>query len=284
MAPLLNGEKIMKMKQVIVLLAATLLAAGSYAELFENWQFDDPVNGTQLNAVANDGTVGTSWNSGGPKTQNGVLNIGDANFFKYDVGTGQSFRAAEFTDITSGQVTFEFVIADWYLGGSAGETGNGIGFVFGDADLGSARIDFEVAQSPGDDIRVRSQASNNGALSGTDAQNQLGGLNLTNANSVTVQLLADLDTGVWSTQVDAGSDGTFADLVTDGTGMFSVDRIQLVMDGGANGWDYGGVSGTTADYIKIDSVTLAVVPEPATLGLVGIFGGALLFLRRNCKI
>jgi hypothetical protein len=268
-------------KQRLVVLMVTLLVAGSYADVLEDWQFDD-ANNTQLNVVNNSGTTGTAFNFGGPRTQNGSLNIGDANFFKYDVGTGSTFRSASFSDITSGQVTFEFIIADWYLGGSEGEVGNGIGFTFGDTQDGAARIDFEVTQSPGNDIRVRSQSSNNGSLSGTDAQNQLGGLNLTNANSVTVQLIADLDTGVWSTRVDAGSDGSFVDLVTDGTGMLSVDRIQLVMDGGANGWEYNGTSGVAADYIKVDSVTLThVIPEPATLGLVAGFGGFILFIRRR---
>ena len=260
------------------ILAASLMVAGSYATTLEDWQFND-ANGTQLNSVANDGTVGTSWNFGGPSTQNGALNIGDTTYYKYNVGTGQTFRSAEFSDITTGQITFEFVIADWYLGGSAGEVGNGIKFNFGDVQNGSAQIEFEVAQSPGTDIRVRSQNSSNGNLSGTDAQNQLGGLNLTNANSVTVQLLADLDTGVWSTRVDYN--GSWTDLVTDGTGMTSIDRIQLVLDGGTSGWDYGGVGGVSADFVKIDSVTLSVIPEPATVGMLGLGALITLIVRRR---
>ncbi|MEM8944025.1 MAG: PEP-CTERM sorting domain-containing protein [Planctomycetota bacterium] len=239
--------------------------------VLQDWQFNDP-NGTNLSAVANTGTLGTAFNFGGPSTQNGNLNLGDPTFFKWDVGTGQTFRTASFADLTSGQYVFEFVIADWNFGGSVGETNNGIKFNFGDSTLGSAQLEFEVAQSPGNDIRVRSQNSNNGNLSGTDAQNQLGGLDLTNTNSVTVQLLADLDTGIWTTQVDAGSDGSFVDLVTDGTGMNSIDRIQLIIEGGANGWDFGGVQGTAGDFVKIDSITLTQVmpiPEPSGILMVG---------------
>ncbi|MEM8944026.1 MAG: hypothetical protein AAGD11_02505 [Planctomycetota bacterium] len=243
---------------VSIVLAIATVPCLAQSVVLQDWQFDD-VNGTNLNVVANTGTLGTAFNFGGPSTQNGTLNLGDTPFFKWDVGTGTTFRTASFPDITSGQHVFEFVIADWNFGGSIGETNNGIKFNFGDSTLGSAQLEFEIAQAPGDDIRVRSQNSNNGNLSGTDAQNQLGGLDLTNTNSVTVQLHADLDTGAWSTQVDAGSDGSFVDLVTDGTGMNSIDRIQLVVDGGANGWDFAGVQGTAGDFIQIDSITLTDV-------------------------
>jgi len=269
-----------------IIAALAILPANSLiaATVLEDWQFND-ANNTQLNVVANTGTTGSSFSFGGPRTQNGALNIGDTNFFKYDAGIGQTFRTADFTDITTGQYVFEYVIADWDMSGSAGETGNGIIFKVGDKDTGIMSLEFEVAQSPGTDMRVRSQASNDGGLTGTDAQNQLGGLDLGGAggttSSVTIQLLADLDTGIWSTQVDAGSDGSFVDLVTNGTGMNSIDRIQLVIDGGANGWEFGNVSGTAEDFIKIDSVTLTQIPEPSSAALFGGVGLLLLRRRRN---
>lgn len=261
-------------------MVAALLVAGSHAAVLEDWQFND-ANGTQLNVANNSGTVGTAFNFGGPSTQNGSLNIGDANYYKWDVGTGQTYRSASFADLTTGVVTFEYVVADWYLGGSAGETGNGIKFNVG-GTTGTMQLEFEVAQSPGDDIRVRSQNSNNGSLSGTDAQHQLAGLNLTNTASVTVQLVANLDTGAWSTQVDYGVG--FMDLVANGAGMNSINQIQLVADGGVNGWEYNGTGGVAADFVKIDSVTLTQIPEPATLGLIAAFGGGIVFIRRRFMI
>ena len=237
------------------------------AEFLQRWEFNDPVN-TALNAVENGVVGGVDWSNGGPRTQNGNLNIGDTPYYKWNATStaGKKFRTASFTDVTSGEVVFEFVIADWDLQGSEGETNNGIYFTIGDKDDGAMTLEFEVAQSPGTDIRVRSGASNNGSLSGTDAQNQLGGLDLGSSTaSVTVQLLANLDTGVWSTRVDAGSDGSFVDLVTDGAGMNSIDRIQLVVEGGSDGWLYGGASGgVAADFVMIDSISLS---RPFTLAV-----------------
>lgn len=273
----------MNMKNMIkpAMLVATLLVAGAYADVvLENWQFDD-ANGTALNVVANTGTIGTSWNFGGPSTQAGSLNIGDATYYKWNPPADQqTYRTASFAALTSGQYVFEFVIADWNLAGTdgIGTVNNGIKFNFG-SNAGKAQLEFEVAQAPSNDIRVRSQNSNNGTLSGTDAQNQLGGLNLTNTAPVTVQLLADLDTGAWSTQVDSGSG--FVDLVTDGTGMTSIDQIQLIIDASNGAWEYGGAGGTATEFVKIDSVTLTQIPEPATLGLIAAFGGGILFIRRR---
>jgi hypothetical protein len=271
-------------KQNILMLAATLLVAVSYADtILQDWQFND-ANGTALSSVNNSGTVGTSWNFGGPQVQNGSLNIGDTTYYKWNPGSSTIYRTASFAALTTGQYAFRFVVADWNLAGTdgIGTVNNGIKFNFGSAANGSAQLEFEVAQAPSNDIRVRSQNSSNGTLSGTDAQNQLGGLNLTNTASVTVQLLADLDTGAWSTQVDSGSG--FVDLVTDGAGMTSIDQIQLIIDASNGAWEYGGVGGTATEFVKIDSVTLTQIPEPATLGLIAAFGGGILFVRRRFMI
>lgn len=39
-----------------------------------------------------------------------------------------------------------------------------------------------------------------------------------------------------------------------------------------------------AGSVQIDNVSFAAIPEPATMGLIGIFGGGLLFTRRVLKI
>lgn len=247
------------MKTITTLIAASLLASGSFAEALEEWLFDDAV-GTSLQNTTNTGSVGSSWNFGGPQVQNGNLNIGDTLFYKWGPGSNQTFRTVSFPELTTGKYIFEYVIADWDLAGTdgIGVVNNGIKFNFGHTTNGSAQLEFEVAQAPSNDIRVRSQNSSNGNLSGTDAQNQLGGLNLTNTAPVTVQLLVDLDSGEWSTQVNAGNG--FVPLVTDGTGMTMLNRIQLIVDASNGTWEFGGVGGTATEFVMIDSISLSV-PE-----------------------
>lgn len=269
----------MKMKIGISVLAATLLVSGSYANIvMEDWQFDD-ANGTQLSAVANGGTVASSWNFGSYATQNGNLNIGATPFYKSATGAApflsqQTFRTADIPDLTTGEYLFEVVIAGWDLGGLDGNnaTGNGIKF-----NIGGAQVAFEVSQDTAD-IRARTSGAG-----GSWAQDQLGGFDLINDTSVTIQLQANLDTGAWSSQVDYGTG--FVDLTTDGSTMTSIQNIQMVIDASnGSGWEWNAAGGAAGEYVTLDSVTLAQIPEPATMGLFGIFGGALLFLRRQVKI
>lgn len=71
----------------------------------------------------------------------------------------------------------------------------------------------------------------------------------------------------------------------DSTGAFSID---LATDPGAGrhvqwGLQMKGVNVWSTDAAPFGSVTVAAIPEPATLGLLGIFGGGLLFFRRRFK-
>ena len=333
--------------KTIAPLAIALMAANplSAAEKFLDWQFNE-TSGTALNSTVNSGTstitnpsgAVSTWNFGGPRTQNGVLNIGDTQSFKWNPNStanggptgasGQAFRTALLTTaMTSGEVVFEYKIANWNLGGTdgVGVTNNGVRFLVGNSlTNNSVSLDFEVSQDTSD-IRVQSIIAGAGSIRGgtpvtgipvnagtfttnnlykiatagdTDwtaigaadnnvgtlfsatgpgtgtgtaielnkfPQNQLGAVNLVgstpgtaNPNAVTIQLLANLTTGIWSTRVKVGTTGAWQSLVTDGAGLNTIDRIQMVIEANnmATGWEYGALSGTATEFVQIDSVNL----------------------------
>jgi hypothetical protein len=66
--------------------------------------------------------------------------------------------------------------------------------------------------------------------------------------------------------------------------MTSIDQIQLIVDASNGAWEYGAVAGTATEFVKIDSVSLTQIPEPATLGLIAAFGGGIMFIRRRFMI
>ena len=88
---------------------------------------------------------------------------------------------------------------------------------------------------------------------------RLGAVNLVGSatNFVTIQLLADLDTGIWSTRAKVGTAGAWLPLATNGIGLTRIDRIQLIADASnGTGWQHGGVDGVATEFVQIDSVTL----------------------------
>ena len=241
--------------------------------LIESWQFND-ANGTTLNNVANDGTVGTSWNFGGPRTQNGGLNVGDTNFFKYDAGSGNTFRNAEFdTALTTGIHIFEYRVQNWDFGGTdnVGVTNNGVRFNIG-SNSNYAQMRFEVSQNTSD---IRGRVVGSGSTDvGSASQFQYGSNDVnTRNNFITLQLTADLDSGDWSARTRAGSTNAWTDLTSDGTGLTEITRLQFVIQGGSSGWEYAGVADESTEFAIIDYATLSsmtAVPEPASFSLFGL--------------
>jgi hypothetical protein len=240
----------------------------------QNWQFDD-ANGTNFPNVANTGDDRAVWAQNGPKTFNGVLNIGDTQYYKWNENDGTegttytnktTYRSSDFhRPLTSGTYRLEFRIADWDMDGDndgEGTTSNGIMVQFGSSD-GLANLNFETAQVSGvtglvDDIRVRSDGSTNGTLEGSNKQNQLGDQeDLDGDKAVIVQLTANLDTGIWSSRTKIeDSNNTWRDLVTDGTGFNKLDTVKLVLDGSAAEWEADEF--ILLDYITVERLSAAV--------------------------
>jgi len=280
--------KSIKTLAIAMVAALAFCAAPLTADIIlEDWQFND-ANGTQLNAVANDGTANTSWNFGGAKTQNGLLNIGDTASFKWNVTNTASntFRNATFANsLTSGQYLFEYRVQNWNLGGTdgVGETNNGIRFNIGN-NTDYAQVRFEVSQNTSD---IRGRIVDTGStIDGTHTQFQCGSNSVVQRNNfITFQVFADLDTGDWSARTRAGSTNAWTDLTTGGTGMNEISRLQLVVQSGnPNAWEYGGVQGTSTEFIQLDYATLtqfSAVPEPSSFMLFGMATIGLVARRRR---
>ena len=84
---------------------------------------------------------------------------------------------------------------------------------------------------------------------------------------ITLAFGIDFGAGTWVSQVNGTQQGfgTFDNTVYEG-----VDGIQTRMANFGSG-----------DFVELESMTLNVIPEPATLGFLGVAGSGLLILRRR---
>lgn len=89
---------------------------------------------------------------------------------------------------------------------------------------------------------------------------------------------ASTSSAIWDTQLIAGSaDNTFYNL-PGSSGVVDVSALGYVIGSGANDLTFKQpLDGSHG--LGIDGLTLDVIPEPATMGLMGFCGAALLFMR-----
>ncbi|MDA0858483.1 MAG: hypothetical protein O3B89_03480 [Verrucomicrobia bacterium] len=257
---------------VVVLTGSMLTATSLLAQTkFIDFQFNE-ANGTQSDALVNAGNytpfAGVKFDYGSFVTQDGNLNFGatknykgpNPNQAKNGGGTYRSLNFPSTLTSANGDVTFEYKISDWNLGGndaSNNTAGNGllIRVLSSTGSNNGIHLLFQVNQT-GDDITVQTSAAGTG-LTGT-AQDQLGNLGLVNTPTptpVTVQLRADLSTGSWSSKLKIGN-GAWIPLVTNGTGLTAIGQIQVV---------------TQAPYTALTdiNVTALVVGSSYTIKTIG---------------
>ena len=257
---------------VVVLTGSMLTATSLLAQTkFIDFQFNE-ANGTQSSTLVNAGNytplAGVKFDYGSFVTQDGNLNFGatknykgpNPNQAKNGGGTYRSLNFPSTLTSANGDVTFEYKVSDWNLGGndaSNNTAGNGllIRVLSSTSSNNGIHLLFQVNQT-GDDITVQTSAAGTG-LTGT-AQDQLGNLGLVNIPTptpVTVQLRADLSTGSWSSKLKIGN-GAWIPLVTNGTGLTAIGQIQVV---------------TQAPYTALTdvNVTALVVGNSYTIKTIG---------------
>ena len=147
--------------------------------------------------------------------------------------------------------------------------GNGNGAYF---------IGLTVLDTYGNDrLQLALQSSNGTILSGgtglTGTKNRTRIGWLTNANVLEDEtdyefsLSLDLAAGAWSAQINDESEVT---------GTFNQDHLV-----GIEAYQAAFQQFSPEDYIDIDEISVSVIPEPATVGLLASMGGGLLWIRRR---
>ena len=295
-------------------LAAICVANLSTAQTqMVDYQFDD-ANGTNVHdAAVNSGVSAASWNFPVGQTQNGSLNYGYSQYYKFTqvdagAGTTASRKLTFDNDLTPSSMTqYSFTIdfAKWDLrqnwdanNGSAANKGIQITLDSTSASGDNqAIIGLKTQGTSGFHAYSQGQGSTftaaNGGSFDTDGAGAVTGLAKFEAAGALMQINGDLSAGTWSAQAKTGEDG--ADWVTlgNGTGLTTIDSIILSAKtpavGSWGGGDAGDVydgdasaGGTTGDYMSIDSITLTAVPEPSSYALIaGMLALASIMVRRR---
>ncbi len=255
------------MKKTTMVVAVMVgLALNASATLLEFWDFDTEAAGVDLNdaALVNSGTMGSVWNfnTAGIKTDglgNFVVAGDGGNTTRKLPKTGTANASAldhvYATAITGTDTyTFELNVSGWDL--SAATIGDKFKLAAGDA----AGISIERLSAT--EVKVSQFAGN------TSYRTTLMGL-VEGAHTFAIDFNFATDTSVYWV------DGGVRDSFTDFGQLNSVEDIAGMVLVTSGGWT------TAASSLSIDSMGLSVIPEPATLGMVAVVGGALLFMRRR---
>lgn len=238
-----------------------LVAMSASAEVLEFWNFDTEDAGVDLNdaALVNSGTMGSVWNFNTP----GIKTDGLGHFIvagngetttrklpKAGTANASATDGVYATALTgAGTYTFELNIAGWDM--TSATVGDKFKFAAGSA----AGIAIELLAD--NTVRVQQFAGD------TSYRSTIMGL-VEGAHTFSIDFNFATDTSEY--WVDGTNTYSFTDFgVTN-----SVEDISGMVVTTAGSWT------TAASSISIDSMGLSVIPEPATIGMLGL--GALLTL------
>jgi hypothetical protein len=208
--------------------------------------------------------------------------------------------ATDFVAKTPSSITINNAIInagdDIYTGGA---TGN---YIFNAGSEGNAIDDFQangggtITINGGTHSAAKFGAQNSSTMSFLGGTAEVGSLGLGSESLFTIGGDATLTTGVGTEftafdEIQAFTSGT-RDILADWTGSWTAEGVDAaawetqIVDGG---WTFGGTDIDATVFaenfeVSTDGLTLTAIPEPATLGLVAAFGGAVLFIRRRFMI
>lgn len=261
-------------KQLTLLAAFTVAAVTSQAALVAHWDFEGDTQeaitstaGTLTGDAAVGGTAIAPTGSGSLTTTTGHLNTGmNANAITGFGGTG-SFSILSWVQTTS--------------------TANQTIFNYSPSNGGTGGGDLRFFVQGNGNMRVEMSA-------GAGFELDLGALNLNDGSTHMVGVLFDSGTGDSFQDLDLYVDGTLYN-VAGGT-----DHTVNILGSGTPPNILIGLDQTTKQFVgTIDDMAIFDtaltsgeladfaangIPEPATLGLVAMFGGGVLFIRRRMMI
>jgi hypothetical protein len=302
-------KKLLKLSLVAICVANIASAQTQMVD----YQFED-ANGTNVHdAAVNAGASAVSWNFPVGQTQNGSLNYGYSQYYKFtqvDVaaGTTASRKLTFDNDLSASSMTqYSFTIdfAKWDLrqnwdANNASAANKGIQITLDSTSASGdnqAIIGLKTQGTNGFHAYSQGQGSSftgaNGSSFDTDGAGAVTGLVRYEAAGAFMQINGDLSSGTWSAQAKTGEDGADWVALGSGTGLTSIDSIILSAKTPAIGsWGGGDVAdvyngdatagGTTGDYMSIDSITLTAVPEPSSYALIaGMLALASIMVRRR---
>ncbi len=234
----------------------TGLVMSASAGLLESWEMND-ASGTALNNVANTGSIGSSWNWG-DYTTDGSGNLTVVG----DSGTNTRKAPADhYATALAGSDTYSLVVdfGAWNMDAlSLGDTWN---LKLNDSsNVMIANVIFHVDSASTVRIRMASANSNYRNFS----------YSLAEATGISAKIDLNIAGGTSEYFINDASQNTFSGLSMNGISQFLMGK--------------GGSWTTAASSLDIDAVSLSVIPEPATLGMVAAMGGAILFVRRRFMI
>jgi hypothetical protein len=242
----------------VVLVAVAAMTGGiAQAVVIEDWQMNE-ADGTQIPGLAN--AAGTGAWSGG---QDHVATLGGNLRFTQGANT---FRNSTLStqNVSSGlyELRFRYEAAT-IEGGDA--TGANCGFGFRDIEGGFDLFLIRLQRQNGE-LRLQTRiGGNNSNIYDFDATSL--------PDSLAIRAEVDLDSNLMDLYYEIGTGGeTLVEDISIQDG--ELDGIRMV--GTLNDTDFG-----ATDFVDVDYVTLSLIPEPATVTLLSVFGVLLGFVRRR---
>jgi hypothetical protein len=236
-----------------------ICAAGAFSAPLEWWEMSDAA-GTDLNDLSNSGTLGSSWNfnTAGHETDgNGLFVVtGDSGTFTRKLPNDADNKYD--TPFTSGAYSLDVNFAAWaFDAASEGDLWKLKAQDSSGADI--AGIELGVNSGAG---RIRMWTLADGGVTYYRAFT----FNLAEAGGATASVEFDFDNNTVAYYLDGSQENLFTDFAgTELAGMV---------------YTTSGTWGTAASALSIDSMGLDVIPEPATIGMLGVGGLVTLLVRR----